>query len=100
MMTTKQPPGEKLEKQITTSKHWHVMPGMLDTYGRRVLEVNARKYQACESGWCIEWHQLDDFIPDTDDPATLACIEFLIRKVWDESEDRREALMLALLGAP
>lgn len=53
------------------SKPWKWLPGMLDTYGRRVLRLDAEGRRICVNGTRHE-----DGIPDLNDDGTRGAILF------------------------
>jgi hypothetical protein len=78
---------------------WQWLPGMVDTFGRRVLQVCEASHllMADENGhehwaYVVQDHDppkpLDDVIPDFDDEPTRWALFGLMRKAWGHGPDR------------
>jgi hypothetical protein len=86
-------------RRAVACKRWRWMPGMLDHYGRRVLDVNTGRNNGVPVWWtssndatCEEVYDRPDdgrllfaaALPDLTDTATLGCLLALVRETWGE----------------
>lgn len=75
-----------LAKRAVACKHWRWMPGMLDEHGDRVLRVRdgtiATDSDADGNGGLHMQPVCAGVYPDLSDPATLGCLEHLVREAW------------------
>ena len=79
-----------LAERVVACKHWRWMPGMLNTYGYRVLEVDEH---GKPTRWVLGWYVFNwsakwpsSSTPDLTDPATLGCLLALVREVWEDPQ--------------
>jgi hypothetical protein len=95
-----------LARRLVACTHWRWMPGMMDTEGRRILDVYSSEVEVAPHGYDDRYVPITGLLPDLNDLATVGCVLGVIREAWDKpylyiaGETKVEALVVALEAAP
>jgi len=75
---------EALGRRAVACKHWRLLPGMLDTFGYRLLAIEGNKALFAHREDICWFNAWDSDTPDLTDPATIGCLLALVREAWGE----------------
>jgi hypothetical protein len=79
---------EELLKRLVACKDWRWLPGMLTLCNVRLTEgdsdylIGHRSGPTHKGGGWVDTTEVEGFLPDLSDPATVGCLFTLVREVW------------------
>ena len=73
---------EELARRAIACKRWQWLPGMLTADGVRVIGLYATGKMAGYTPNSNRFYFVDGSLPDLTDPATLCCLQALLREAW------------------
>lgn len=75
---------EELGKRAAACKGWRWIPGMLDNYWDRILEVNDEGEFIYSGSATQRFTTTCNHFPDLNDGATVGCLLDLVRQAWND----------------